>query len=550
MNRFSYIFFACLMVVTAFSASGQNDPLAGQDSIVLENDRIEDVIDSNKPFVKPPYQEIQQASRDDFNFNSQDFYVETDFEPAPPKIKPWPKEKKEALKNNTISLGVGRFLTPYGHLTLHNGPAGNVDLGLDYKHLSAYRDVIPLRRFRQDQGTVYLNAIQRDYTVGASAYLYNTAYFAYADTALLANETAREDSLRRTFTRAKIGANFATNYNPDMPFEADAGIYYRFIAGNGGNSENNIDLLPNAAYFVTPEFKVGLESAITFSSATLDTGQTRFFLDALPYAEFHNGTVRIRGGVRYNVFRNSLDTSSISNFGGIVELSAGIIPDQFAFLAGYTTGMTNYTYYDLLYQNPYLQQSQVMISPTVEKLNIYIGGKGNLGGTVDYSARIFYKRLENQLMFFNEPDGFYFDLIYDSLMTVTGTQVEVNFHPEDFLDIGGTVNLNIYNTSEQAKFFHATPLRVDLYGVYRWEEKLTARAEVNVFGPRTMSIDAGDNLIRQGTFIGINLSGDYRVTDGFSVFLKVNNLLGSNYQRWHNYPERRIDFMGGVSVAF
>ncbi|MDP5169345.1 MAG: TonB-dependent receptor [Bacteroidia bacterium] len=550
MKKFPYTFLVFVLLMTSGSLFAQNDPLAGQDSIVLENERIEDVIESNKPFIKPPYQEIQQASRDDFQFNSADYYVETDFDPAPPVIKPWPKDKKEDIYNNSLSLGIGRFITPYAKLSLHNGRQGNMDLGLDFNHLSAHNDVIPLRKFRQDYGTLSLTSIQRDYNIGASAYVYNTSYFPYADTVLSNDEVAREDSLKIGFTRAQIGATLATNYKPDADYEADMGAYFRYFIGNRGNTESNIDLSPNAAYFITKEFKAGLESDLTFSNANLaEVKQTRFYLNATPYIGFDNGTVRIRGGVRYNFFRNSIDTASFSNFGGVIDLSAGVIPDKFAFLAGYSTGMTNYTYYDLIFTNPYLQRD-VTIRPTIEKMNVYLGGKGNIGESVDYGAKIFYKRLENQLMYFTDSAGTYFDLVYDSLMTVTGTQVEVNFSPEDFLDIGATLNLNIYNTSTQLKYFHATPLRLDLYAVYRWNQKLTARGELLVFGARTTSLTSSGDPIKQGTFLDINLSGDYRVTDQFSIFLKVNNLLGSNYQRWHNYPERRIDFLGGLSIAF
>ncbi len=551
MKQFTYIsFVTVLMAMCSPAVFAQNDPLGGKDSIILENDRIEDVIESNKPIVKPPYQEIEQAGREDFQFNSQEFYVETDFEPAPPIIKPWPKEKPEPLRNNTMALGIGRFLTPYGRLSLHNGRASNVDLGLDFTHLSAHRDAIPLRRFRRDYGTVSLTSIQDEYNIGASAYVFNTSYFTFADTIFRSDEVAREDSLRRRYTRGKIGAFFETNYDPDAQYEANAQADVRFLFGNGGNSETNFDLSPNGAYFITPEFKVGLQSDITISTGNLDTlDQSRVFLEATPFLAYDNGTVRIKGGVRYNLFRNSIDTSSVSNFGGIVELSAGLVPDQFSIIAGYRTGMQNYTYYDLLHENPYLKRG-VIIRPTVEKMNIYLGGKGNIGGTVDYSVRLFYKRLENQMMYFAREFEYQFDVVYDSLMTNLGTQVEVNFSPEDFLDVGGTLNLNIYNTSTQEKYYHATPLRLDLYGIYRWEDQVSAKAEMNVFGPRAMSIDPGGTLIRLGPFIGINLSGDYRITEGFSVFLKVNNLLGSNYQRWHNYQERRLDFLAGIEVAF
>ncbi len=546
-----YICFASLLCFLAVSSLfAQNDPLAGQDSIVLENDRIEEVVERSKPFMKPPYQEIQEANRSDFQFNSRDFYVETNFEPTPPVIKPWPKEKKEDFYNNSLSLGIGRFITPYGKLTIHNGPQDNLDAGLDFTHLSAHQDVIPLRKFRRDYGTVYLNSLQQDYQVGANVYLYNTTYFPYADTVLIADEVAREDSLKLGFTRFRAGAQFKTNYNPDSKYEADAGLSYSLFAGNRGNTEGNLELAPTGAFFVTPEFKVGLESNLTFTTARLaGESESRFFLDATPFLGFDNGTVRVRGGVRYNLFRASFDSTNLTNFGGLIELTAAIQPETFSFLAGYQTGMTNNTYYDLMMENPYLQR-EVTIRPTIEKLHVYVGGKGNVGGTVDYSARIYYKRMENQLMFFSSADGFYFDLVYDSLMTVSGTQVEVNFSPEKFIDLGATFTFNIYNTSEQEKYWNAAPLRLDVYGVYRWEEKLTARAELLLFGPRTMSIDAGGNLIKQGLFPSINLQADYRITDQFSVFLQTNNILGFNYQRWHNYPERRIDFLGGISLAF
>ncbi len=552
MSQLKYILSlsACLMAFATYPLLAQDNPLSGKDSIVLENERIQDVMDSKKPFVKPPYQEIQEATKEDFQFNSRDFYVETDFDPAPPVIKPWPKEKKDPLKNNALSLGIGRFITPYAKLNLHSGPGNNLNVGLDFTHLSAHQDKIPLRKFRQDYGTVTVASIQRQFKVQALAYVYNTSYFPYADTVLANDEEAREDSLRIGFTRARLGANLSTNYDPNAQYEADAGVYLRYFAGNRGNAETNFDLLPKAAYFVTKEFKAGFEGELTLSGGRLgESEQTRFYLDATPYVAFDNGTVRLKAGFKYNAFRNSLDTSAFTNFGGLVELAAGINPDQFSFLVGYQTGMTNNSYYDLLFENPYLLQD-VRIQPTIEKLNLYLGGKGNIGGTIDYSARIYYKRLANQLMFFTEPDGFYFDLVYDSLMTVAGTQLEVKFRPEDFLDLGATFNLNIYNTSTQVRYFHATPLRLDLYGVYRWEEKLTARGELIIFGPRTMSVDENEELVRQGIFPSINLAADYRITEGFSVFLKLNNLLGSNYQRWHNYPERRIDFLGGLTIAF
>jgi outer membrane cobalamin receptor len=51
-------------------------------------------------------------------------------------------------------------------------------------------------------------------------------------------------------------------------------------------------------------------------------------------------------------------------------------------------------------------------------------------------------------------------------------------------------------------------------------------------------------------FVDLNLGVDYKLTDQFSVFLSLTNLLNQQYQRYYHYPVNGIQIMGGLMYKF
>ncbi|MEM6806053.1 MAG: hypothetical protein AAF696_31940 [Bacteroidota bacterium] len=527
----------------------QPDPLAGKDTLTLENERVEDVVDSDKPYVAPPYQEIKKGETGPQQYFSKDFYIETDFEPAPPQIKPLPRSKKDPLLNNYLKLGLGRFVTPLAQLYLNNGRDQNLDYGFDFSHLSAHRDKIPLRKFRRNEGNLRFKYISDATTLNGGVHLYNTRYFNFADTTSFASEELREEALKNGFTRVKIGGNIVSNYDPRADYDFDLGTYIKFFTGNNGNRDFILSLNPNAGYFLGEKAKVGIESDLEFlSGKTGDLNQTRFFINALPYFSYEGDQLHIKAGPQLNFFNNSEDSSSVGFAGIRAEVSYEIVPDGFAIQAGYLSGMKNHTYYDMIFQNPYLQQL-IMLRPSIERLNVYGGIKGNLAKELDFSGRIYYRRINDQPVYTTTPEGSTFDVVYDSLLTVFGFHAEVNYDLEDDIKAGAALTINNYTTHTLEKYFHAAPVRLDVFAKYLWRDQLSLQAHLFTYGARPTSITDTGEILRDGLFMDISFGADYRINENFSVFLNVNNLLNSNYQRWHNYPERQIDFMGGITLS-
>ncbi|MEM9986080.1 MAG: TonB-dependent receptor [Bacteroidota bacterium] len=568
MNPVYKIALVCLLLTGLVFA--QNDPLGGRDSLVLENERLQDVIDSEKPFYKAAYQNISTGKDEQLSYSSQSFYVETDFEPEPPQIRPIEIEDQVPLHQNYLRLGIGRFTTPFGQLYINNGRDRELDYGFHYNHESAYNDVIELRRFRRDQakleGTYLLNNIGLKGNIG----FFNTNYFNYAGDTLidvgpdsLANrQQLVEDSLRMSFTRFQVAGGL---YSPE-----DLNTDYRYeILGRARiyndrrrNREFQYSLLPQGSFEIADNFEVKLNSELSVIQSRIDTGnQNRFFLDVAPTLHFANEQIQLKGGIKYDFFRNSIDSSGVGLLVPLVEVRYAINPGSFAIMVGYDGGMQHHTYMDMIATNPYLQTSAI-VRPTRQQMNLYAGVEGRVGSRINFAGRAYYQRNFDQLIY-RSVDSIFFEPVYDSLTTVFGTFAEANVKVFDFLDMGAAFNFNIYNTTNQdsltPKFFHAVPLRLDVYAVYKaLDDRFTAKGEFSLYGPTPMAevtfTGVGGETVTEvdnrGSFVGLNLSADYRITDGFSVFLRGNNLLGVNYARWFNYPERRFDVQGGVAFAF
>jgi hypothetical protein len=550
MNINSYKYLVLLALLgSIWGLKAQNNPLEGKDKLVLENERIEDVIDSDKPFLKIPYQEIKEGELSEISYQSQDLYVETDFEPAPPTPRPLQFDKEMPLYNNFVKAGFGRFATPELKLYLH-GERDQYDYGVDFTHLSAHNDPVEFREFREDYGKIHIGYLTDQSKFLGQLKVYNTQYFNYADTMARPSREALVDSIRMAFTQVDLGGQVLHNYEADVPYDYDLGVNLQLYTGRRGNSEFHLRLSPNGSYEIGDGIEVGATSEFMYTAANIgEVSQSRIFLDFTPQLRYSTGAFALKAGLRLGYFNNNADSASQAAAVPQLDLRYNLIPRSLTVFAGITGRVINNRYYDLIRENRFLA-SDVNLRASVERANIYGGVSGQLGNKADYNARVSYRRVEDALVHVVPDSGAYFSLAYDSVMNVIGLDVEINYDILEELKAGVHLTYNNYNTSTLARNFHATPLQIGLYGEYTYQEKLTGTAELNFFGTTPMAQTADGEIINRGTFVDINLGVDFRLNERLSLWLAVNNLLGTNFQRWYNYDERPLDIKGGLTFAF
>jgi len=341
---------------------------------------------------------------------------------------------------------------------------------------------------------------------------------------------------------------------PGQGYDYDVGVRVRLHNDLRDNQETHLSALPQGSIELNDQFSLRLGSEVTYVRGRIDTSrQNRFYFRLQPRLRFVSERFQSSLGVRYDFFSSSVLPLSEDLLVPDIRVSVAAIPEVLEIFAGYSGGMTHNHYYNMIATNPYLD-TEVDIRPTLTNMDIFLGLDGNLDGRLNFAGKAYYQRISDQLIY-RTNDSIFFRPVYDSLMTVFGTHLEVNLEAAENLSVGAALNLNFYNTSNQdslsPRYFHAPPLRLDLYGTYRaLDDKLVAQAEFSILGPTPMSVDSSGEIITRNSFLGLNATADYQITPNFSVFLGVNNLLGVGYERWYFYPERRFDIRGGVTLAF
>ena len=59
-----------------------------------------------------------------------------------------------------------------------------------------------------------------------------------------------------------------------------------------------------------------------------------------------------------------------------------------------------------------------------------------------------------------------------------------------------------------------------------------------------------NNTQNLDAFIDVNLNGGYQFNNKFSAFLKLSNILNTNYERFVNFNVQGFQVLGGITYKF
>lgn len=531
----------------------QNNPLEGSE-FMLEQDRIEDVIESKKPEIFPPsVLPPKKHGAEELQFESKEVYIPTDFKPAPPKMLPLTREAYTVPENNYAKLGFGRYATPLLKVYFANGEKEDTRYGVDFTHLSAHKDTLALRNFREDYGSIWGNMNNKQVALGGKASFYNTAYWHYGDTITpFASEAIRKDSLRMGFTQIDLRGSVSGSERAYKQFRYYVPVGVKIYSDQYTNREVDMGINPQFTYQPAEKFSFQLSAAANSILGKIgDTTTNRSTVDMVARINYvQSNRLWISGGYRYGFFRNRLETAGLTLHVPLAEVRYALRPEQLILTLGVTGGMQHLRYHTLITENRFLADS-VQMNATMEKFNLYAGASGNLRSKFNYQARVFYRQVANQPIYYAAPNNAYFSVIYDSLTKNFGINLEGNYIVQDRWTTGLTIRYNHFSTQDTAlRVYQVAPLYVEFNGSMQPVKNLNLRAAIFVYGSTPMGRKADGSTLLRGPVPDINLAADYRFSRRFSVWAEANNLFNVTYYRWINYLERPLDYKIGVSVSF
>jgi outer membrane cobalamin receptor len=451
------------------------------------------------------------------------------------------------LSNNYIKAGAGNLNTALGEIYISTGKDEALQAGAFIKHLSQ-KGSMELQQFSKQEFGLFGRSITDDYALsGKLIYDRNTSNFYGFDP--LSAVAADMSKLR--FSTIGGEAELVSKYSKNSSYNYFANINaYQF--SNIEDARESSLLLRGSLNKEVKQTNFGVNTSIDLTSTKDQSYQfSNNILRANPYIK-----LKAKG------FNLDLGANIVQEFGTQSRLN--IFPAVFAelpIILGYATifagvngDVLKTNLRDLAFENPYLNKN-ITIKNSLEKMNIYGGVKGNASAEFGYKIMAWYKTIDDLQLFVNSQTlTNRFETVYDNgESNILGLEGEINVKASEFLNLNGKAQLLNYTLASEKEAWFKPSLRLMSNAKFQINRKVIVDAEVlfqdNVYArvngtPGTFASKSIDG------FIDLSAGAEYKVTSKIGVYIRANNLLGQQYQRFLYYPRLGMNVLGGVNYAF
>jgi hypothetical protein len=230
------------------------------------------------------------------------------------------------------------------------------------------------------------------------------------------------------------------------------------------------------------------------------------------------------------------------------------------FFIGFDGDIIRNTLHSFLNENPFLVE-QAVLKNTYKNQDFYIGSRGELYNGISFNTKISYGKYEN-LYFFNKYPGTTFSPAKQPV-NVTKFQAEYEDAITDFVNISAEIgysnfenwksnlklDYNYYETVKFTKAYHRPAFTGRWGNTFTLTNKLVSSVDIYyISGIYAKDLEL-NQAVKLKDIIDVNAEFTYLFSKQFSAFVKLNNIVGQNYQRYYDYPQLGLNFVAGINVA-
>jgi outer membrane cobalamin receptor len=456
-------------------------------------------------------------------------------------------EQPVILSNNYVKAGGGNFNTALGEIYISTGKDEALQAGAFVKHLSQ-KGSMELQQFSRQEFGLFGRTITDDYSLsGKLIYDRNASNFYGFDPL----SSVATDMSKLQFSTIGGEAEIVSSYSETSSFNYFANINaYQF--SNIEDARESSVLLRGSLNKVVKQSNIGENASIDLTSTKDQSYQIgNNILRANPYLKLKAKGFNLDLGV--NIVQE-FGTQTRLNILPAVSAELPIILGYATLFAGVNGDVLKTSLRDLAFENPYLNKN-IAIKNSLEKMNIYGGLKGNASAEFGYKIMAWYKTVDDLQLFVNSQTlTNRFETVYDNGQSnILGFEGEINIKASEFLNLNGKAQLFNYTlASEKAAWFKPS-FRLMSNAKLQIDRKVIVDSEVlfqdNVYA-RVNKTPGTFNSRSIDGFIDLSAGAEYKVSNKIGVYIRANNLIGKQYQRFLYYPRLGMNVLGGVNYAF
>ena len=446
-----------------------------------------------------------------------------------------------------LKLGFGNYSTPYvsGGVSLGDGKKSILNITGDYiqsKGAILHQDYSQLDAKAAGSAFFPKNELYGGMEVNAHTYyLYGYDHTRY---------NYNKDSIRQQFQNIGFRAGFkntvhtGTGINYDPNLEVDL-----FTNKDKVNETDALIIVPvekniNEKFSAKAELKADITSYSTRNMSPANISISNNIVEVTPSVNYHDDFIKIHAGIT-----PAWDNKSyvlLPDFYG----EAQVKDKNFAVQFGWTGSLIKNSFKNLSVQNPYL--APIAVQQNTKEIEYYGGVKASLAKHFNFSAKAGLVQYKNLPFFINDTatDNKTFLISNEKSVNDLRLHADISYINQDKFSFTGGITFNGYTGMKtNARAWHTLP--VEVRGSLRWWafKSVLIKSDLYVFD--------GSNYLAKGN-IGRPMNGgtdlsagvEIKINKMFSVWGDANNILNSQYERWHNYKVYGANFLGGVLINF
>jgi hypothetical protein len=510
----------------------------------IEVQKIESVPVIEKPMLKPIV----------FNYDIKAVKVVTDKIVNPIPVADLNQYQQNIYPTSFIKLGYGNIRTPLAEIYLNNKQNKKYSYGMHYRFLQSNSD---LNESYADFTNHTFKAYASTFTeAGELGMDMNYRQFNYNFYGFDTSTEASKHNLKRSMKSFDARAYF--NSTSTSSKKVKHRTQFNFYNFRIDNSEENQYALTSKIYGNIKklgELKNSTLSAqigFDYNTFSNDTGSVikRFFINFDPRFDFVYEGMKLTAGFNTSIFFNGTD-SAIPFVNLVLKASYPIVENVAELYGGIDGRYQKQSLRNIIQTNPYTTQYELY--NLYENIRSFIGVNAKIGSKADASFEINYSDNSNMPLYISRGDSLNSFAIKYRQVNILKFSAAFNYSFSETVRIGFLGNFYDYGVEGEPEAWQMPGIDGKLNMKFNIKNKVYPHLDIMAMSLQKTRTGLNESTYKTGNldaFYDISAGVDYRFKEKLSAFIQANNILGTRYQRWNNYPVYGFNIIGGITMIF
>lgn len=467
-----------------------------------------------------------------------------------PAIRPYriKDDQDVSVHQGFISAGYGNYASPYLEGFYNSARNKNQLIGAHLYHSSSGKGPVDGKNSASGSSglSLFAESFGKALTYSANMALHHrfTHFYGYQV------PEVKRDTLRQAFMLFRAAAGITNSRKSNFNYSLNADFSY--LDDRRSASESTVDLNFNSAYIFKNDSKLQLGAFYALMSrkdVDIDASP-RHLLSANPAYHFtpvDNLKLKVGAVVAYE--NDTLDKRNL-HFYPDMQAVYRLSPSVEA-LAGINGGLERVSLQTITRENMWVMPG-IALNNVNTLFNFESSLRARAGSLLTLQAGFSFAALRNFYAYLNDEEKVNeFRVVYDTGTTQrTNLFASVNLNRGDVFSVLLRGDIYRYRTDELQEAWHRPGYRTTLSASYNIHKKLRLETEFIALGNIRALNPVTLQSVKLDPAVDLNFRTEYLISQGFSLFLRFNNITNNKYSTLLFYPVRGFQVLGGLTWSF